>query len=411
MNTIFGIILGLIVLTALVVAHEFGHFIMARKNGVKVNEFGIGFPPRAIAWVKLKKPANGKKWKRLPKEEWNKPQEGLIFSINWLPIGGFCSMDGENATDKRTGTFGAASFWAKTKILFGGVLMNWLVAFVILTVLAFIGMPQFIEHQFYLGQDAKASGNTVVIAEVLEGSPAEKAGLESGDKILGVGENISSTEDPLLPEEVIQYGKDNQGKTGIYKIEKKNGNTEDLEIELFETDKNYILGASMAYSQIFIRSTWSAPIVGLGTTIQLTGETFRGLGELVWNLGSGIVKQFSFNSEARESGRENIGAVGDSVSGPVGIIGLIFPMFASAGFKNLAFLVALISVSLACMNILPIPALDGGRWLLIALYKLRKKELTKEKEEKIVSTAFLVLFALIIIVTILDVIKLSNPLN
>ena len=119
MSIIFGIIIGLIVLTALVVAHEFGHFIMARRNGVKVLEFGIGFPPRGIAWVKQNHPKNGKKWKRLPRSEWGKPQEGLIFSLNWLPIGGFCSMDGENATDKRPGTFGAASFCAKTKILFG----------------------------------------------------------------------------------------------------------------------------------------------------------------------------------------------------------------------------------------------------------------------------------------------------
>lgn len=408
MNTIFGIILGLIVLTALVVAHEFGHFIMARKNGVKVNEFGIGFPPRAIAWVKLKKPKNGKKWKRLPKAEWNEPQDNLVFSLNWLPIGGFCSMDGENATDKRPGTFGAANFWAKTKILFGGVIMNWLVAFVILTVLAFVGMPQFIPHQFYLGQDARISGNKIVISEVVEGSPAEKAKIEAGDKIIGIGEKVTSVEDPLLPDAVIKYGKDHKGKTGKYKIEKQNGEIQDLNIELSETDKNYVLGASMSYSQTFIRSTWSAPIVGLATTVQLTGETFRGLGELVWNLGSGLVRQLSFNNADREAGREDLGMVGDSVSGPVGIIGSIFPTFASTGAKNLAFLIALISISLACMNILPIPALDGGRWLLVAIYKIRGKKLTKEKEEKIVSGAFLILFALIIIITILDVIKLGQ---
>lgn len=408
MSTIFGIILGLLVLTALVVAHEFGHFIMARKNGVKVNEFGIGFPPRAIAWVKQKNAKKGKKWKRLAKEDWGKPQDNLVFSINWLPIGGFCSMDGENATDKRPGTFGAASFWAKTKILFGGVAMNWLVAFVILTILAFVGMPQFIDHQFYLGQDAKITGNAVIIAEVIEGSPAEKAGLEAGDKIIGVGDNLNSLEDPLTPEEITTYGKEHKGKTGQYKIEKNSGEIQDLEVQLTETDKNYVLGASMAYSQAFVRSTWSAPIVGLGTTIQLTGETFRGLGTLVWNLGSGLVKQLSFNDEARESGREDIGTVGESVSGPVGIIGTIFPAFANAGFQNLAFLVALISVSLACMNILPIPALDGGRWLLIAFYKIRNKELTKEKEEKIVSTAFLILFVLIIIITVLDIVKLGQ---
>ncbi len=162
----------------------------------------------------------------------------------------------------------------------------------------------------------------------------------------------------------------------------------------------------MSYGQTFIRSTWSAPIVGLGTTIQLTGETFRGLGEMVWNLVSGAFRQFSSDSVVREEGQDAIQAAGDSVSGPIGIIGVIFPAFASAGVSNLAFLAALISVSLACMNVLPIPALDGGRWLLIAIYKLRKKKLTKETEERIVSRAFMVLLMLIVIISILDIVRL-----
>ena len=118
--------------------------------------------------------------------------------------------------------------------------------------------------------------------------------------------------------------------------------------------------------------------------------------------------QFSLDASVRESGQEAISAVGDSVSGPVGIIGVLFPAFTSAGPTNLAFLAALISVSLACMNVLPIPALDGGRWLLIAIYKVLGKELTKEKEEKIVSRAFMVLLALIVIVTILDIVRIVN---
>ena len=123
MNIVFGVIIGLVILMLLVVAHEFGHFMMARRNGVKVNEFGIGFPPRMIAWTKKEVEINGEKrlkWIRIPKEEWKDKQDGLVFSLNWLPIGGFCSMDGESAADKRKGTFGASSFWAKTKILFGG---------------------------------------------------------------------------------------------------------------------------------------------------------------------------------------------------------------------------------------------------------------------------------------------------
>ncbi len=401
MNILLGIIIGLVILMLLVVAHEFGHFIMARRNGVRVLEFGIGFPPRAIAWVRNPSWQKGKKsvkkWIRLPKSEWEKPQKHMIFSINWLPIGGFCSMDGESDSDTRKGTFGAASFWQKTKILFGGVLMNWLVAFVVLTILAFTGMPQFIEHQFYLGNDAEIIGGGVSVIDVIEGSPAEKAGFNNGDQIIQVDD-----QDVMYPTDVTTYGQEHAEESVKYTV--RSGDEEkELTAKLNPEGSEYSLGVSMSYGQTFIRSSWSAPIVGLGTTIQLTSETFRGLGDMVWNLVSGAVRQFSSDSVVREAGQNAISAAGDAVSGPIGIIGIIFPAFASSGASNLAFLAALISVSLACMNVLPIPALDGGRWLLIAIYKLRKKPLTKETEEKIVSRAFMILIMLIILISILDI--------
>lgn len=408
MNIVFGIIIGIVILMTLVVLHEFGHFIMARKNGVKVNEFGIGFPPRAIAWVKKPveiekdgKKITKEKWVKLPKSEWGKPQDGLIFSLNYLPIGGFCSMDGESDADTKKGTFGAASFWGKTKILFGGVLMNWLAAFVILTILAFTGMPQFINNQFVIKSDARYNDlGGVAVAEVIDGSPAAKAGFRAGDKIVKVADT-----EVLYPETITTYGTEHRGEEVTYTI-LRDGNEQSVTATLNPADAEYALGIQMSYSETFIRSTWSAPIVGFGTTLQLTGETFRGLGELVWNLITGVGRQFSFDNNIREAGQAAIGSVGDAVSGPVGIIGVLFPAFASTGAANLAFLAAIISISLACMNVLPIPALDGGRWILIALYRLRGKKLSKETEEKIVSRAFMALIGLIILITILDITKL-----
>lgn len=427
MNTFIGILIGLVILMLLVIAHEFGHFIMARKNGVNVKEFGIGFPPRLGAWVRKPvetKDKNGNKitrikWVRLPKSEWQKNQESLVFSINALPIGGFCSMDGESDADTRKGTFGAASFWAKTKILFGGVLMNWLVAAVVLTVLAFTGMPQFIDHQFYLGNDAKIIGGGVTVYEVVEDSPAAKAGFKEGDQIFAVDEQPIT-----IPSDIIEYNSSRAGETITYHIKRSEavadiqciqapcdvGETlveKELVATLNPEGAEYALGISMDYGQTFIRSTWSAPIVGIGTTLQLTGATFQGVGELLWNLVSGAVRLFSPNSEVREAGKVDIGAATEGVAGPVGIIGVLFPSIAKTGIANLAFLAALISVSLACMNVLPIPALDGGRWLMIAIYRLRHKKLTKETEEKIVSYSFMVLIVLIVVITILDIIKLK----
>ena len=241
-------------------------------------------------------------------------------------------MDGESDADERKGTFGAASFWKKTKILFAGVAMNWLVAFLILTILAWVGMPEFIPNQFTVDADTRVAESTEVVTVTTD---------EEGNEV-------------RTPQK-IRY------------------------------------------------STWSAPITGAGLTLQMTGETFRGVGELVWNLISGVGRLFSFDASVRESGQEAISAVGDSVLGPVGIIGVLFPMFTSTGLGNLSFLIAIISISLACMNVLPIPALDGGRWLLIAIYKLRRKKLTKDVEEKIVARALMVLLGLMAIVTILDI--------
>lgn len=275
--------------------------------------------------------------------------------------------------------------------------MNWLVAAIILTILAFTGMPQFINNQFYLENDAQITGEGITIAEVLPDSPAAKVGMQSGDKLIAIDNKLIT-----LPTEVTDYGTSHAGNTGKYTILR--GEEEIvLEPKLNPAGSEYALGISMTSGQTFIRSTWSAPIVGVGTTLQLTGETFRSLGELVWNLVSGVVQQFSFNSEVREAGQSALQSAGDSVSGPVGIIGVIFPAFAESGLTNLAFLAALVSVSLACMNILPIPALDGGRWLLIAIYRLRRKTLTKETEERIVSRAMMVLLMLIAIISILDI--------
>ena len=436
MDIFVGVIVGLIVLMILVVLHEFGHFIAARRNGVNVLEFGIGFPPRAIAWVKDTKTG---KWRRLPRSEWKKDklskvvyssgekasfaQKGMVFSLNWLPIGGFCQMDGESAADTRAGTFGAASFWAKTKILFAGVTMNWLVAAVILTVLAWTGMPDFIEGQFTLAEDTRVDFTPVQILTVAEGSPADQAGILPEDYVIAIDGNLVR-----YGGDITEYNSAHAGEKVTYRITREQEvytadcapcqADEDcycpseirevkleIPVQLNPADSEYLLGVTMKSSECWSYSTWSAPIVGVGVTLQITGQTFKGVGELIWNLVSGVGRLFSLDASVRESGQAAISAVGDSVSGPVGIIGVLFPAFTSAGPSNLAYLAAIISISLACMNVLPIPALDGGRWLLIAIYKLRKKKLTKEKEEKIVARAFIALLAIMFIVTVLDIVR------
>lgn len=141
-------------------------------------------------------------------------------------------------------------------------------------------------------------------------------------------------------------------------------------------------------------------------TGQLTLATFQGLGDMLSNLASGIVMQFSSNSSEKEQAASDLKMVSDSVAGPIGILGVIFPQAQQAGLTHFMFLVAIISISLAAMNVLPIPALDGGRWLIMTIYKLRRKVLTREREEKIQMIGFMVLMGLIILVTVVDVKKI-----
>lgn len=417
MNTVFGVIIGFLILMILVVIHEYGHFRAARKNGVVVEEFGIGFPPRAKAWLRNpdyekqlaewkkngKKGVKPHKWSKLPKSEWKKKQKSLVFSLNYLPIGGFCSMKGESDSDKRPHSFGSASLWAKTKILFAGVAMNWLAAFVIMTVLCWTGMPTFMDNQFHMPGDTYQNTVDVFVSHVTEGSPAEQSGLKVDDQLLKANDT-----DVITSSDIFTFDSEHAGEDVTYTIRRKTDgdNTEELVIpvHLNEKGSEYTLGIRMRESNLLLhRATWSAPIVAAVNTVQLTGETYRGLWTMVKSLGSGIIKQFSFDESTRSQGASELKTVGDSVSGPVGIIGVLFPASVESGPTTLAFLAALISVSLACMNVLPIPALDGGRFTLIALFRLRKKTLTKETEEKIVARAFIFLLILIAIVTVLDI--------
>ena len=456
---LFGILVGILVLTIVVTVHEFGHFIVAKRNGVTVKEFGIGFPPKAITWLHvprkevekyckkfkydniktekiLNKVHNHPKkkwfWIPLPKDEWYeetdegltpKDQDYLIFSLNWLPIGGFCQMDGETNIDTRKGTFGAASLWAKTKILFAGVTMNWLLAIIIFTVLAWTGMPKMFDNQYRVASDTYYSSvSELFVSEVFSDTPAETAGLKKGDKILEA-KNGDEAIKIHTSSDLQSFNTRHQGETVTYKIHRESEEeiqcikapcdpikiSADFNINASLNDENaeYILGISMEQKGTTrYRSTWSGPIVAIVNTVQLTGETFRGLGQLVVNVFSGITNQFSSDENVKEAGKAKLEAAGDSVSGPVGIIGVLFPAIAQTGLSNVLFLTALISISLACMNVLPIPALDGGRWLLIALFRALKRQLTPEIESKIVSRAFMVLLILAGFITILDVMKI-----
>lgn len=375
---ILEIIVGLLILVLLVVAHELGHAIAARRNGVVVEEFGIGFPP--IAWKK-------------------KLKNKVLFTINWLPLGGYVKLQGENDAADKKGDYGAATFLGKTKILFAGVLMNWLVAAILLTVLALTGMPKVLPDQFTVASDTVNISQPVEIASLSKGLPAEKAGLLIGDTVIRfAGQPVSTAES------LIQLTKQNTGKS-VDIVYSRSGVQHTVTVKLGQPSSGGILGAGLGQRDL-IKSTWSAPIVGVVTTAQFTYATFQGIGNMLGNLVSGIVLQLSPNSITRDKASADLKNVGDSVAGPIGILGTIFPAAQQAGLTQLVFLTAIISLSLAVMNVLPIPALDGGRWFTMIIFRLTKKELTKEREENIQAIGFYILMGLTLLVTIGDVAKI-----
>lgn len=380
-----GILVGLIILVLLVVVHELGHAIVARRNGVVVEEFGIGFPPAAKKW-QPKKSFLGK---------------NVVFSLNWLPLGGFVKLKGEYDSAEGAGTYGGATFWVKTKILLAGVMMNWLTAVVLFMILALVGMPKILPQQAVLPFDSRVERSALTVARVTPGSPAEKVGLQRGDEVRKIGDHSVTTPAELSAATKAQAGRE-------VTIELVRGGqvlTKQVRLQTAEQAKNGgYLGVAPQQTET-IHSTWSAPIAAVVTTGQLTYETVAGVGSILVKTINGTVGQLFGSPESRQAAKADLAAVGESVAGPVGILGVLFPSVLSSGLTQILLLAAIISLTLAVMNVLPIPALDGGRWFTMAGFKLFKKKLTKEREETIQGIGFLVLMALTVLVTWSDIAK------
>lgn len=354
-------ILGILLFVLQIVLHELGHAIAARRNGVEVEEFGIGFPPRA--W--------GKKLKN-----------GTLFSLNWLPLGGFVKLKGEHDSAKGPGTYGAASLKVKTKILLAGVAVNWLTAVLVFTVLALFGLPKVLPNQFGVPGDSFVTTHAVRAAGVGKDTPAEKTGIKPGDEIISInGVEVTGAR------QFAELTEQNAGRTVpfVYKHEKQ---VKEVVVTLNKDgrSKGYIgIGPGDQATQ---RATWSAPIVGIGVSLQFTYETLKGLGGTIVNL---FTAQFA--------------AAGEGVTGPVGIVNILRGN-SDAGVVPVIFLIGIIALTLAVMNVLPIPALDGGRLFVTLLFRVLKKPLTKEREENIQATGFIVLMLLVLLITIVDVRRL-----
>lgn len=378
------LVVGLVLFIGLVVVHEFGHFIMARRGGVSVEEFGIGFPPTI--------------WKKRIKS----PKGAFKFTINALPLGGFVRLKGEHDADKSPGSFGAAPLMTKVKIMVAGVLMNLITAVVLLTALALIGLPKLIDNQFTVKRDTKVVKDEILVGFVEAGSPAAKAGLQAGDQLLNIQANghttaiTSATNLPALTKSLA-------GQQASVTI-KRGGVERQLPVTLRASDeatkdgnKAYLGIANSEYA--VQRSTWSAPVVALGLSAQVTKLTLSGFVNAIKGLGSTIAGVLTGNSKARQAGQSR---ATEQVGGPVAIF-FILQSGAHEGLIAVLLILAIISLTLAIMNVLPIPALDGGRLFVTLLFRAMRRPLRQNTEDLIHGLGFVILILLFLLITIVDV--------
>ncbi len=355
------ILIFIIGIAILILAHELGHFIVAKKNGVLVEEFGFGFPPRIF----------GKKIGE------------TIYSINLIPLGGFVKLYGEDTTEKidpklKNRAFGTKKIWQRSLILVAGVVMNLIVGAIFLSASFFLGMPQPVAS---LPQGTKAD---VFITQVMPSSPAQKAGIRIGDKVVGVVNPLGKYFIVDRASDFQKLVKENKGQRITLKII-RDGKSINLSVvpRLTPPAGEGAIGVALTNTVIkkhsFLKSIW----LGIKSTFYFFGLIFYSLGVL-------IAKLFS---------NQHIGEV---VSGPVGIFVLMKQM-AGLGTSYLCYFWALLSINLAAINILPFPALDGGRLIFLLIEKIRRKAVSPKVEATIHQVGFFLLIFLMILVTIKDI--------
>lgn len=362
-----SVIVFILVLVALIVVHELGHFFAAKWSGMRVDEFGLGYPPRAATIARHK---------------------GTDYTLNWLPFGGFVKIYGEDGHEGAAAP--ADSFAGKPKhlqalVLFAGIAMNILLAWVLLSFTLAIGMPRALdEHEIPLAADAE-----LIVSRVVEGTPAGDAGLRQGDVIVaGTAGDQSFTS--ASPEAFTNFVASTNGTPISLEVERGTdvlSLTVTPEKGIVPDDANrYALGVGVGAAGTVPVPILQAPIEGAVLTYAATVQIAVGLAQFF----AGV---FTFSADLSD------------VSGPVGIAGAVGEA-SSTGLSSLLTLMAVISINLALINLLPIPALDGGRLLFVLIEAVTRKPIPEKFSGALNAAGFAFLILLMVVVTASDIWKL-----
>lgn len=365
------IIVFILILGFLVFIHEFGHFLMAKRAGIQVEEFGFGLPPRI----------------------WGKKIGDTIYSINWLPLGGFVRLLGEDPTDKRCtqpDSFYVKSIAARASVVIAGVVMNFLFGVVLFyIILASLGFrfefPLLVDHQFrFANQD-----NQVVVIDVEGKSPAGLAGLKPGDVILTVNDQKIESINNL--QKTIN---DSKGKQVTLALREVGSDTVRQVNTVPRTNppQGGPLGVSLSEVVVLHYRTLPQKIFsGFSQSVNIIEYSAKIFGKLVgMALSQGSVTPLA-----------------SGVAGPVGIAQLTSQVVALGFIPTLQF-AALLSLNLAVLNVLPLPALDGGRLLFLGVEAVTRRKIYPSVEKWVHTAGLFLLIALIVLVTYNDIAKMFS---
>lgn len=370
-----SVLIFLLILSVLVLVHELGHYVAARIFGVKAEEFGYGFPPRAVGFVRV-----GKKWKRVSGSD-QTAYENTVWSVNWLPLGGFVKLKGEtgDGTDQKD-SFQSKPGWQKFIILAAGVFMNWLLASMIFAFGFASGVPAELTG---LPQNVTVTDRRVEITDIVPGGAAEMANLKVGDW-LGHIDGDLIFENAESARSILKNYSENQTVT----------------IEIYRSGKRELVNVTPKFLPELNRAGFGVGLTDIGTVkfpfFTAIGQGFvtatSYAGAIVAGFGQLISDLFSGGGQAAD------------VSGPVGIA-IITGQVSERGFWAIMQFTAILSLNLAVINFLPIPALDGGRALFVIFEGLRRKKHDPRVEAAIHQVGFIVLLVLILLVTLQDLRK------
>ena len=365
-----SILVFIIVIVTLIVVHELGHFLAAKLSGMRVDEFGLGYPPRALTIGK-----------------WG----GTEYTLNWLPFGGFVKIYGEDGmpadgrADKRA--FTARPRILQALVLIAGVAMNLVFAYVLITSALVAGTPRALAP----GELAGAADAHLAIAAVIPGSPAAKAGLIAGDMILSAedGHHAFSGADPAA---FTAFVAEERGDTTIsMSVRHADGRVGTVfarpAVGIIAADPTRsALGVEVASVGVVPLSLGAAVVQGAELTWGATALTARGL----WHFFYGV---FTLSVDLSQ------------VAGPVGIAGAVGSASAQ-GLGDLFSLMAIISINLALINLIPVPALDGGRLLFVLIESVIRRPIKPSIARAVNAAGFVFLILLMLVVTAHDIFRI-----